>query len=88
MIIDYAYMNEELSNYCSQTFVVLDKWLNQIGAEKGEEALHIVQQAIQNNLTANLTYYESLAKEATENGHDALASRYRLLAKLYRGLLE
>jgi len=83
-------MNDEsqLSNYCSQTFVILDKWLNQVGGEKGEEALSIVKSALQNNIRANITYYEGLAREAENNGLNELASRNRLLAKLYTGLAE
>lgn len=83
-------MNDEsqLSTYCSQTFVILDKWLNQVGGEKGEQALGIVKSALQNNIRANMTYYEGLAKEAENNGEHELASRNRLLAKLYKGLVE
>jgi hypothetical protein len=78
----------ELYNYCSQTFVVLDKWLNQIGTEKGDEALQIVKDAIENNVKANIAYYENLAKEAEDNGLDELAAKHKLLARLYKGLLK
>ncbi len=78
----------QLSNYCSQTFIILDKWLHQISKEKGAEALTIVKSALQNNIKANMTYYEELAKQAEKNGQHELASRNGLLAKLYMGLLE
>jgi hypothetical protein len=78
---------ESLSNYCSQTFVVLDKWLNQVGAEKGDKALQIVKDAIENNLKANITYYENIVNAAEENGLTELASRHLLMARLYKGLL-
>ena len=79
--------DQELSNYCNQTFVILDKWLSEVGAKKGDEALVVVKKALENNIKANITYYESLAGEAEKNGLSTLASRNRLLARLYSGLL-
>ncbi len=78
----------QIASYCSQTFVILDKWLNQLGAEKGEQALSIVKKALQTNIKANTEYYEWLAKEAESSGEHDLAEKYRLLARLYKGLLE
>ncbi|AFU58982.1 hypothetical protein Ngar_c20500 [Candidatus Nitrososphaera gargensis Ga9.2] len=83
--IDY---DEQVSSYCTQTFVILDKWLNQLGREKGDEALKIIKEALRNNTKANITYYQEFAKEAKENGHVELASQNMLLARLYKGLLE
>lgn len=80
--------DENLSSYCTQTFVILDKWLNQMGQEKGEEAIKIIKEAMLNNIKANITYYQGLAKEAEGNGHTELASQNMLLARLYKGLLE
>lgn len=79
--------DNNLSNYCSQTFVILDKWMNQVAQEKGEQALKIVKGALQTNIEANVTYYENLASEAGKNGQTELAAQNRLLATLYRGLL-
>jgi hypothetical protein len=76
----------QISGYCRQTFAILDKWLNQVGQEKGDQALNIVRGAIQNNLDANVTYYEELAKQAEQNGQTELAAKNRLLARLYKGL--
>lgn len=80
--------DERLSGYCSQTFVILDKWLNEIGKAKGEESLEIVRHALHNNIKANVTYYEGIAVEAQKIGQTELANRNKLLAKLYKGLLE
>jgi hypothetical protein len=77
----------QLSNYCSQTFVILDKWLTQIGIEKGDDALEIVKEAFQNNINANMTYYETVANEAEKRGENEIASQNRRIAKLYKGLL-
>jgi len=76
-----------LSNYYTQTFAILDKWLNNVAEEKGEQALQAVKKAVENNLNANVTYYEDVAKEADRNGEHQLATRNRLLAKLYSELL-
>jgi hypothetical protein len=83
-------MNDEgqLSNYCTQTFTTLDRWLNQVSGEQGEQSLGYVKQAWQNNLKANMTYYEEFARAAEKNGEHELASRNSLLARLYKGLLE
>jgi hypothetical protein len=77
----------EKENYCSQTFVALDKWLNKAAAENGDEALKIVKENFQNNVKANLTYYEGLAEEAEKSGQKKLASKHRLLVSLYKELL-
>lgn len=76
----------EKENYCTQTFIALDKWLNRVGAESGEKAVKIVKDNFQNNIQANVTYYEDLAEEAEKNGQKNLASRHRLIAKLYKEL--
>ena len=93
MVVDFSAsdMNapdDQLSSYCSQTFVILDKWLNEIGKAKGEQSLEMVRHALHNNIKANVTYYESIANEAQKNGQTELANRNKLLAKLYKGLLE
>jgi hypothetical protein len=77
-----------IASYCSQTFVILDKWLNQVGAEKGEQALSVVKKALQTNIKANTEYYEWLVEEAENGGEHGLAEKNRLLARLYKGLLE
>jgi len=77
-----------LSKYCTQTFTVLDKWLVQVSLEKGEQALEEVKRKMQNNMNANVTYYEGLAKDFASNGQKELAAKNELLAKLYKGLLD
>ena len=77
----------QVSSYSSQTFALLDKWLNQVGAQKGGEGLRMVKSTLQNNIKANIAYYESLAKEAESIGHKELAAKNRLVAELYKGLL-
>jgi hypothetical protein len=65
----------------------LDKWLNKVGAECGDKALKIVQDNFQNNIKANVTYYENLVEEAEKSGEKKLASKHRLLVRLYKELL-
>lgn len=77
----------EISTFCNQTFVILDRWLNQIGREKGKDASRIVKETFQNNIKANLSYYESIAKNADENEQHEIAATNRLMAKLYKGFL-
>ena len=48
-------------------FVALDKWLQQAAAEKETGALKAVKSAFENNIGANITYYEYLATEAEKN---------------------
>ena len=79
--------DDGLSNYCSQTFVILDRWLNQVANEKGNEALTIARSALLNNMSANSSYYESMAIEAKKNGQIEFAARYSLLADIYNRLL-
>ena len=78
---------EESNSVCTQTFVALDRWLNHVGREKGDKALEVVRSAMRNNLDANITYYEAVAKGAELNGNLQFAARYKLLVSLYRGLL-
>jgi hypothetical protein len=85
----YILSNEQtLSNYCAQTFTILDKWLNQVALEKGQGALSIVKAALHNNLQANVTYYEQVANELEQRGETKLVEKNRLLAYLYKGLLD
>jgi hypothetical protein len=62
--------------------------LNKVGAESGDKALKIVQDNFQNNVKANMTYYEDLAHEAEKSGQKKFASQHRLLALLYKELLK
>lgn len=88
MVMSSNEESEGIPNYCGQIFVIMDKWLNQQADKKGDKALKIVNDAIRNNIKANMTYYEGLAKAAQQNGQKDLASRNRLLARLYKGLLK
>jgi hypothetical protein len=72
--------------YCTQTFAVLDKWLQQVASEKGTGALKAVKSAFENNIDANITYYEYLATEAEKTGQSPIVAQNRLLAGLYRAL--
>jgi hypothetical protein len=70
-------VHSEISSFCSQTFVILDKWLNQIGKEyKGNHhASKIAKEIFQNNINANVTYYESFAKSAEQSQEADLATK-------------
>lgn len=65
----------------------MDKWLNQVASEKGKEALTIARGALLNNMSANASYYQSMASEAEKNGHTEIAARCTLLADIYNRLL-
>jgi len=66
----------------------LDKWLNQVGVEKGKEALPIVIAALKNNIRTNLQYYEDLALQLEQSGAPQLGAKHKLMAELYKGLLK
>ena len=72
--------------YCTQTFVALDKWLQQVASEKGTGALRAIKSALENNIDANITYYEYLATEAEKTGQSPIVAQSRLLAGLYKAL--
>ena len=76
-----------VSDYCTQTFAIVDQWLNQVSLEKGQEALGIVKTALQNNWRTNITYYEQLAEAADSEKQSKLAKKYRLLARCYNELV-
>lgn len=73
-------------DYCTQTFVALDKWLQQVASEKETGALKAVKSAFENNIDANITYHEYLATEAEKTGQSPIVAQNRLLAGLYRAL--
>ena len=73
-------------DYCTQTFVALDKWLQQVASEKGTGALKAIKSALENNIDANITYYEYLATEAEKTGQSPIVAQNRLLAGLSRAL--
>ncbi len=73
-------------DYCTQTFVALDKWLQQVASEKGTDALKAVKSVLENNIDSNITYYEYLATEAEKTGQSPIVAQNRLLAGLYRAL--
>lgn len=75
-----------LEQYSTKAFVALDNWLNRSVAENGEEASEIVSHAFQNNINANLSFYEGLANEADRNGYLGLSARVKAVAKLYKAL--
>jgi hypothetical protein len=75
-----------MEDYCTQTFVALDKWLQQTASEKGTGALKAIKSALENNVDANITYYEYLATEAEKTGQSPIAAQNRLLASLYKAL--
>jgi hypothetical protein len=73
-------------DYCTRTFVALDKWLQQVASEKETGALKAVKSAFENNIDANITYYEYLATEAEKTDQFPIVAQNRLLAGLYRAL--
>jgi hypothetical protein len=73
-------------DYCTQTFVALDKWLQQVASEKGTGALKAIKSAFENNIDANITYYEYLATEAEKTGQSPIVAQNTLLAGLYKAL--
>ena len=76
------------STYCGQTFAMLDKWMLQIAEERGAEiAFRKVKETFENNIKANVSYYEELAKIAQENNKGQNAEANLLMAKLYKGFL-
>lgn len=76
----------EISTYCSHTFNALDKWLIRIANENNpEEAAKIAKGTFQNNIRANIDYYEYLAKSADEEHQEKVAARNRVIANMYRG---
>lgn len=78
----------EISTYCGHTFAMLDKWLIRIGNENNpEESSKIVKRAFQNNIKANISYYEYLEKAAEESHRKKMAATNRLIANLYKGSL-
>lgn len=78
----------QISTYCGQTFAMLDRWLIRIGNENNpEEASKIVKTTFQNNIKANITYYEELAKAANESHQKKMAATHRLIANLYKEFL-
>ena len=77
-----------ISTYCSHTFNALDKWLIQITNEKNPgEVSKLVQTSFQNNIKANIDYYEYLAKSADADHLEKAAARNRLMVNLYKGFL-
>ena len=64
----------------------MGKWLQQVASEKGTGALKAVKSAFENNIDANITYYEYLAIEAEKTGQSPIVAQNRLLAGLYRAL--
>jgi hypothetical protein len=80
--------DNKISNYCSQTFRLLDQWLVQIVKEKtGDDAFDLTQKTFQNNIQANISYYESLEEAALQNHDDAVAATNRAMVNLYKGFL-
>jgi hypothetical protein len=73
-------------DYCMQTFVALDKWLQQAASEKETDALKAIKSAFENNIDANITSYEYLTTEAEKTGQSPIVAQNRLLAGLYRAL--
>jgi hypothetical protein len=64
----------------------LDKWLQQAASEKETDALKAIKSAFENNIDANITYYEYLTTEAEKTGQSPIVAQNRLLAGLYRAL--
>ena len=77
-----------LSSYCTQTFTILDQWLNQVSGEKGDQALEYVKKAMRNNIADNITYYDHVAFDLEKREEFGLAMRNRRLAEIYRGLFD
>ena len=68
---------------------MLDQWLVQIMKEKNAgEASKIAQKTFQNNIHANISYYEGVEKEALQNDLGEIAARNRAMVNLYKGFLK
>lgn len=78
----------EISTYCGRTFAMLDKWLIRIGNDNNaKDASKIVKRVFQNNIKANISHYEYIAKAAEESHQEKTAATNRLIANLYKGFL-
>jgi hypothetical protein len=78
----------DISTYCSQTFNAFDKWLIRLANENNsDEAFKIAKGTFQNNVKANIDYYEYVAKSAEEEHLEQVATRNHMIANMYRGFL-
>jgi hypothetical protein len=72
-------------DYCTQTFVALDKWLQQAASEKGTGALKAVKSAFENNIDVNITYYEIPCNRSGENWSIAHCRPEQAACRLVQG---
>ena len=74
-------------NKCTQTFRALDDWLQESATTKGEASMEDVRRLFHNDLRANIHYYNHCAMDFEANNEKELAAKYRLIGKLYEGIL-
>lgn len=80
--------DDEPPSSFTQSFSEMDKMLNRIVRENGEQSSYpLIKSELNSTIRANITYYESLAKNAENRGFEEMVTNYRLLARVYKELL-